>query len=268
HIDIVVASSANAGIYARLLKIFFPKLIIVYVSHGWSAIYRGNMMFRAVETMLSYLSTSILAISQSDYHKAVDILKINPKKVVLIENAIYPYINVNTNVKRKDSKGIVVVMIARFEYPKRQDLLIQAAKKLPEVQFKFVGEGKNLENCKNEAPNNVCFLQASTNIEEVLAEADIFALLSESEGMPISVLEALACKKPILLSKIPAMDIFIEENGFLVKNDIDEVVTAIKRLGESNLDDMGKASLKLFDDRFNLSNHMKKFITFYEDISR
>ena len=86
RIDIVVASSANAGLYARLLKIFFPKLSIVYVSHGWSAIYRGNVVFQSVEKMLSYLSTFILTISKSDYDKAVEILKIPPKKLVLLEH--------------------------------------------------------------------------------------------------------------------------------------------------------------------------------------
>lgn len=266
RIDIVVASSANAGVYARLLKIFFPKLSIVYVSHGWSAIYRGNSMFQAVEKMLSYLSTSILAISKSDYHKAVDILKIHPEKVVLIENSIYPYNNFTGISRQKDSKNITIVMVARFEYPKRQDLLIEAAKRLPDIQFQLVGEGKNLESCKKDAPSNVHFLKASTNIEEVLRGADIFALLSESEGMPISVLEALACEKPILLSQVSSMGTFVRENGLLVGNDVNEVVTAIKKLGELDFDSMGKASLELFNDRFNLLNNKERYIHFYKSL--
>lgn len=268
RIDIVVASSANAGVYARLLKIFFPKLSIVYVSHGWSAIYRGNWMLQFIEKMLSYLSTSILAISKSDYDKAVDILKINPKKIVLIENTIYPYNNIAEISRQNDSKNITIVMVARFDYPKRQDLLIEAAKRLPDIQFKLVGEGTNLKRCQQEAPSNVHFLEAATNIEEVLRDADIFALLSESEGMPMSVLEALASKKPILLSQISSMETFVRGNGLLVKNDLNEVVAAIKRLSKLDMDAMSKASLKLFNDRFNLLNNKKRFIDFYESFSR
>ena len=268
RIDIVVASSANAGVYARLLKIFLPKLSIVYVSHGWSAIYRGNIVFQAVEKMLSYLSTAILVISKSDYNKAVDILKIHPEKVMLIENAIYPYKNVVTLARQRDLKTITIVMVARFEYPKRQDLLIQAAKRLPDIQFKLVGEGKNLDSCKKEAPSNVHFLEATTNIEEVLRDSDIFALLSESEGMPISVLEALACEKPILLSQISSMETFIRDNGLLVKNDVNEVIVAIKRFRELDLDAMGKASSEIFNDRFNLLNSKKRYIHFYESLGR
>ncbi len=266
RIDIVVASSANAGVYARLLKIFLPKLSIVYVSHGWSAIYRGNIVFQAVEKMLSYLSTTILAISKSDYDKAVDILKIHPEKVVLIENAIYPYKNVVTIERQRDSKNITIVMVARFEYPKRQDLLIEAAKRLPDIHFQLVGEGKNLESCKKSAPNNVHFLEAATNIEEVLKHSDIFALLSESEGMPISVLEALACEKPILLSQMSSMETFVRENGLLVQNDVNEVILAIKRFKELDLEAMGQASLELFNERFNLLNNKERYIHFYESL--
>lgn len=266
RIDIVVASSANAGVYARLLKIFFPKLSIVYVSHGWSAIYRGNMAFQVIEKMLAYLSTVILAISRSDYNKAVDILKISPDKVVLIENAIYPYSNSTNILRQRDHNKMTIVMVARFDYPKRQDLLIEAAKKLPDIQFKLVGEGTYLKSCKKDAPSNVHFLEAETNIEEVLRYADIFALLSESEGMPISVLEALASKKPILLSNLPSMETFVRDNGFLVQNDVNEVVSAIKKLIKLDLDSMGKASLELFNERFNLLNNKEKYIDFYESL--
>lgn len=266
RIDIVVASSANAGVYARLLKIFLPKLSIVYVSHGWSAIYRGNIVFQAVEKMLSYLSTAILVISKSDYDGAVDILKIHSEKVVLIENSIYPYKNVVTIDRQRDSKNITIVMVARFEYPKRQDLLIEAAKRLPDIQFQLVGEGKNLESCKKSAPNNVHFLGAKTNIEEILKNSDIFALLSESEGMPISVLEGLASKKPILLSHLPSMETFVRGNGFLVQNDVNEVIMSIKKFKELDLDTMGKVSLELFNERFNLLNNKERYIHFYESL--
>lgn len=270
RINIVVASSANAGVYARLLKIFLPNLSIVYVSHGWSAIYRGNVVFQMVEKMLSYLSTAIVAISKSDYNKAVDILKIHPQKVILIENAIYPYKNVITLDQRRDLKTttMTILMVARFEYPKRQDLLIEAAKRLPGIQFKLVGEGTTLHSCKKEAPSNVHFLEASTNIEAALREADIFALLSESEGMPMSVLEALASGKPVLLSQISSMEIFIRENGLLVNNDVNEVIAAIKKFKKLDLDSMGKASLELFNNRFNLLNKKRKYIDFYESLGK
>ena len=59
QIDIVIASSANAGIYARLLKFFKINLKVVYVSHGWSAIYSGKKLksfYTFVEKTLSHLS--------------------------------------------------------------------------------------------------------------------------------------------------------------------------------------------------------------------
>ena len=266
-IDLVVASSANAGIYARLLKILLPNLSVVYVSHGWSAIYRGNWFYQIVEKILSFLTTSILVVSEDDYNKAIDILKINPKKLVLIENAILPY--GDEDCKQKSSRDIhntSVVMIARFEYPKRQDLLIAAAKKLHNINFNFVGEGENLSSLKENAPTNITFFGTLKEVGPVLKESDIFVLLSDSEGMPLAVIEALACGKPVLLSDIPSMELFIKDNGFLIKNDIESVVKAFKNIQEMDLVSMGMHSQKLFNERFNLAKKKNEYLSFYESL--
>ncbi|RRS32184.1 MAG: hypothetical protein P794_02090 [Epsilonproteobacteria bacterium (ex Lamellibrachia satsuma)] len=268
QINIVIASSANAGVYARLLKIFLPNLSVVYVSHGWSAIYRGNWVYQRVEKILSYLTTSILVISQDDYNKAIDVLKIDPRKLVLIENAIFPYKSNNCiDQLSKDREKITIVMIARFEYPKRQDLLIEVAKKFQNIHFNFVGEGQKLDQLKENAPYNVTFLGALTEVEPVLKKSDIFVLLSDSEGMPLSVIEALACGKPMILSDISSMRVFIEENGLLVKNDTESIVKALEEIQNMDLQSMGRHSEKIFNKRFNLLNKQKEYLSFYESLT-
>ncbi len=266
-IDMVIASSANAGIYARLLKILIPNLSVVYVSHGWSSIYRGNWFYQIVEKILSFLTTSILVVSEDDYNKAIDILKINPKKLVLIENAIFPYKYKDCEQKSsRDINDMIVVMIARFEYPKRQDLLIEAAKKLHNIHFNFVGGGQNLNAFRENAPTNITFFDSLTEIAPVLRESDVFVLLSDSEGMPLSVIEALACGKPLILSDIQSMELFIKNNGFLVKNDIESIVKALENIQEMDLVSMGMHSQKLFNERFNLAKKKNEYLSFYESL--
>ena len=44
NINMIIASSANAGIYARLVKLLNPTIKVIYVSHGWSSIYNGGKL--------------------------------------------------------------------------------------------------------------------------------------------------------------------------------------------------------------------------------
>lgn len=268
-IDIIIASSANAGIYARLLKVLIPAVSIIYVSHGWSSIYRGNRFYQWIEKALSYLSSSILVVSQNDYDKAIDTLHISAKKLKLIENSIFPY-----SPKRSDeyfisnTSRLQVIMVARFDIPKRQDLLIQVAKRLPNIDFYFVGEGSQLQSLKKDASLNTKFLGTLNNVEEVVEKSDIFILLSDSEGMPLSVLEALACAKPLLLSSIPSMATFVEKNGLLVANNVDAIYAALLEMKDKDLESMGKASRKIFDARFNLEIKKQEYLDYYESFTK
>lgn len=263
NIDIVIASSANAGLYARLLKLLMPSVGVCYVSHGWSAIYRGHSLHRIIERGLSYLSDSIMVVSKSDYTKAVEILKISPSKLTLIENAIPPC---KKSMKEIDHNRLDVIMVARFEIPKRQDILVEVAKVLPQIHFHFIGDGPTKDMLESQAPNNTTFWGELNSISEVMQRADVFVLLSDSEGMPLSVLEALGDEKPLLLSDIPSMQTFISENGFLTANNVKSVVASLIKMQKSDLVQMGKASKEIFDARFNLENKKQIYLDFYKSL--
>ena len=90
QVKVIVASSAFAGVYARLLKIFI-HIKVIYVSHGWSSIYRGKtlgLIYTFIERVLSLFTDVILCISNSDYKAAQNIIKIPEKKLTLIENKL------------------------------------------------------------------------------------------------------------------------------------------------------------------------------------
>ena len=70
----------------------------------------------------------------------------------------------------------------------------------------LLGEGPLLEPCKTMATGqkNISFHGAVPNIDDYLIAADLFISSSKSEGLPNSVLEALAWGVPVILSDIPA----------------------------------------------------------------
>jgi len=88
-ISTLVASSANAGVYARLMKLFIPGLRVIYVSHGWSSIYNGGKLsgvYTLAERLLSTLTDLVINVSRADAIKCNERLNISPGKTVTLTN--------------------------------------------------------------------------------------------------------------------------------------------------------------------------------------
>jgi len=68
----------------------------------------------------------------------------------------------------------------------------------------IVGDGPQMQELRNIASNRVCFVGNVSNVVDYLACSDYFISSSLSEGLPNTVLEALAAGLPLLLSDIPS----------------------------------------------------------------
>ena len=262
-IDIVVSSSANAGIYARLLKIINVNLRVSYVSHGWSAIYGGKKLanlYSFIEKLLSFFSDSILCISENDYDIAAEIIGIKKNKLEQISNSIFPP-SENLHLVLPSRKKILCV--ARASPPKRTDLLIAAVKDL-DVELHIVGDGELLPKLQHIATSNVIFhggIQGFNRFQEF----DIFCLISDSEGLPLAGIEAMSCGLPLILSNVGSCFELISGNGSLVSNDVESIKAAI----DENINDQksrGNFSIALYNKKFNLLKNKKKYIDYYNRI--
>lgn len=92
----------------------------------------------------------------------------------------------------------LIMMVARFEVPKRQDALLAALMELPEVPWRiqFIGDGSlrpDLEKYVTDKgfADRVTFLGNQSKVTELLAQAQLFVLLSDWEGLPIAIIEAM-----------------------------------------------------------------------------
>jgi len=89
---------------------------------------------------------------------------------------------------------------------KNTESLISGFKKarLTNSQLLIAGDGPELDKLSQLAQNNnsIKFLGSIDNVNEYLQASDIFISASFAEGLPNSVLEAMACGLPLLLSDI------------------------------------------------------------------
>ncbi len=234
---------------------------------------------RIIYTRLLYRWTSaIIAVSGEVAENVTHTFKVSPKKVHTIPNRI--------DVKQfQETKNVpphqvfpglgrehrILCLVGRLMPPKGHLYLLQAIKILrlryPELRLLLVGEGdlrSELENyCKTQGiSENVIFLGSRSDIPEILAVTEIFVLSSLWEGISLALIEAMAAKKPIVATDIPANRELIRngENGLLVPGKNSEILAlAIKKL----LDDpdlagyLGRNALQDALEKFDISQTIR-----------
>lgn len=265
EINLIISSSANAGIYSRLIKLLNKKIKVIYVSHGWSSIYNGGklaFLYIFIEKQLSKISDSILCISKKDLQNAKDIIKINENKLKWITNKIYPIKSGET--LKKLNERIKLLTVARLESPKRVDLLIEATKNLDDVDLHIIGDGFQRNYLESIKHKNVVFHGEVDGFNE-FKKYDIFSLISDSEGLPLSALEAMSSGLPIILSNVGGCFELIDENGFLVENDVSEIKDAIiKCISKKKI--FSRKSIEVFNEIYNLELNKDIYIDYYKSV--
>jgi len=122
---------------------------------------------------------------------------------------------------------LLIGYVGRLAPEKNLNILLPAVKelltKLPSVALLLCGEGPergSLQALANRLgiDKNVFFLGQRSDLPDVYASSDVFVLPSLSEGTPLSVLEAMAAKTPVVASRVGGVPKILEEGrvGLLV----------------------------------------------------
>ncbi|WP_075292059.1 glycosyltransferase family 4 protein [Pararhizobium arenae] len=121
----------------------------------------------------------------------------------------------------------VVATVARLVWFKGLHDLLDAAgivsRQVPEVRFLIVGSGPQHDELRAKCltdgiSKNVIFAGERRDIPDILSSADVFALTSVSEGLPISILEAMAAGLPVVATDVGGVSEIVDDGktGFLV----------------------------------------------------
>jgi len=167
----------------------------------------------------------IICLTKSD---AQEIIRFGcpSDKVRVIPNAV----DANCFRPRKERQENLVAWVGRFVPEKGVKYLIRAAKlvakEFRDVKFMLIGYGQLRARAIKLAYdydllNDVVHFAGPFNrsqVANVLGKASIFVFPSLKEGLPLALLEAMACGTPVVASNIPGIDEVIENNvnGILV----------------------------------------------------
>ena len=167
----------------------------------------------------SYLTAKIVPVSYGCRGRLLGRLrKFPPSKIRTILNGIDTSLFYRNNGKRKkmEELGIsqsvpVVGIVARLSPEKDHATLLEACKILSQNQIEFrlvvVGDGplrKALEATSRqpELAGRVVFTGMRRDIADLLAEMDLFVLTSTTEGLSLTLLEAMASSLPVVATRV------------------------------------------------------------------
>jgi glycosyltransferase involved in cell wall biosynthesis len=130
-------------------------------------------------------------------------------------------------VPSNKNPSVDLILTCRLAEIKRIDIFLQTVKlvadKIPDVKVLIAGDGKLLADLKQMAyelniNSNVYFAGHQSNVEKLLQKSKIFVLTSDSEGLSLSVIEAMMCGLPAIVSDVGDLGDMVEDevNGFLV----------------------------------------------------
>jgi glycosyltransferase involved in cell wall biosynthesis len=112
--------------------------------------------------------------------------------------------------------------------------------------------------------NSLNFIGETPEVDKYLLNSDLFMLISNYEGLPVSIIEALSVGLPIIASNVGGVNELVNDglNGFLVtKNDhvqLTEILLKIINNNSIDLVSMGEKSRNIFKEKFEINFMTKK----------
>lgn len=232
--DVVHVHTPVAALYGRVLKLWFPKIKIIYTAHGYH-FYKGASklawcIFYPIEKLMARFTDIIININREDYEITKN--KLKPKMCYLINGVGIDLEDIRGSMLKEEELNIqkfsldkddfIILMIAELNHNKNQLQLIEALEyikdKYPRIKAISVGEGNRLEELKDEVvkrgiEENILFLGYRENINELIKISDIGILLSYREGLPKSIMEFMAQGKKVIGTNIRGIRDLIENES-------------------------------------------------------
>jgi len=198
-----------------------------------------------------YRKATVVAVSQSIKSDLVENFGLPSERVLVIPNAVNPAEIAKLADEPAtcpwDSSVPVVIAAGRLSPEKGQGYLIRAfaevRRGLP-CQLAILGAGELEDQLKQLASelgltNHVHFLGWQPNPFKYISKATVFVSPSLTEGFGLTVLEAMACKVPVIATDCPGGqgEIVGEECGVLVSpgSEIELAAAMLKVLSDSSL---------------------------------
>jgi glycosyltransferase involved in cell wall biosynthesis len=185
---------------------------------------------------------------------------------------------VRTPVDRPPDRGLRVVFVGRLIPIKNARMVIDAiaTARVPGIELVIVGDGE-LRAELEEAVDSTGVRDRTTftglverdEVYRQIAAGDVYVSTSRGEGLPVAVLEAMACRRPAILSDIPPhreITNGTDAVALLDPDDLGGFARELERLAEMSPEertDLGERCRAIVERRFSLHAMHASYVSVY-----
>lgn len=221
NVDILQLHSSKAGVLGRVAaRLLGLQKRTFYLPHGVSfarkdVSLKKRQFYILIEKIANAFAGTVIACSSSERN----LLKANGiKNVIVINNGIA--VPDEEPMCKQPGKPLVFGTVGRITFQKNPQLFNQIAQHFQgddRVKFLWIGDGELRHEIQETDQVHVTGWVTPDEVQDYLKQVDVYISTSLWEGLPLSVLEAMALGKPLLLSDCVGNIDTVEQgsNGFL-----------------------------------------------------
>ena len=283
--DIIHCHTPVAGVLTRLAARNSKNTTVIYTAHGFH-FFKGApllnwLIYYPVERFCARFTDKLITINKEDYERAKKFSLRNDGNVYYVPGVgidIEKIRNTKVDVQQKKKElGIpenipVLLSVGELNKNKNHIVVLNALSKLQEKRFVYLICGRGIlkeyleEKIKElRLNNNVKLLGYRNDITEILKIANLFIFPSKREGLPVSLIEAMAAGLPAIASNVRGNRDLISKENLFEPDDADALV----RLIEKQLDNIENSKRSKVEyknlEQYSLQNVLKQMAGIYKD---
>lgn len=282
-VDIVHVHMASRGSYQRK-SLFLRKAMakgkktVIHLHGGefgmWFDDELGDKKRDAIRN--SFNAVDAVIVLSEEWERWLNLRGFAPQRLIVMHNAVLVPAQPCSPCAHQD-----VLFLGRLDARKSPDVLLRASKDMlkehRDVKLLFGGDGypERYEKlaCELGVGDRCEFLGWITGEEkeELFNRAGIYCLPSKNEGMPMSVLEAMAHGIPTIATPVGGVPQVIEDgiDGFLVPVDDEGALSSILcKLADSSLlrSKIGASGRKTIENNFSIERNIEALAKLYGEL--
>jgi len=272
--DLIHTHTFKAGLLVRTMKTSIPLIHTFHGHHLYDPDYGRfkKEVLNFVERKLAKKNAKIITIGQRVGQELLAAGIGEWPQYQSISPGIKSPKNLDRNNILKDLRidgGLNVLWMGRLTHVKRPDRVVEIARRFPKVNFVVAGDGELRDSIRSSAPNNL-HLVGVRDSDEMWSIADIVILTSDSEGMPLTLIEGQMAGVPGIATDVGSVsEIVLDgETGFITQVTVDDICKKLTVLVNDSMlrSTMSKKAATRARDLFSIQQLTSSHVKVYQEV--